>query len=980
MDGGAVQKERARQMAGALVSESAQACGIANELPMDAASVDEARLLSSNFAQGLDRMLRVVSGCVRDLHGLGGDGGDAAAEIEPLFQLAAEYSERHLDLAEQALQRSRQVNSDGCTIAHDRFVASSSAGLRSVAKPQLLFYDWPIDNSPSPFVPKFHATRRSKTLDESFSTQGQELGRHCEKSARDGSPKVIDDAFRHLQGLYVYNNNNEPAQNRQEHAEGVQSSAHPYLEENMQAIKCQLEFARKVPVQAQMYEDWESTECEWIDTPHALERLAQELEEASKALRLTEIAVDLEAHSERSYQGFTCLMQLSTRQKDYVIDTIALREHMRLLTPVFLDQRVVKVFHGARSSDIGWLQRDFGMYVVNLFDTGEASMVLDLPKKSLAYLLLKFCGLDTFATKKGFQRSDWRQRPLPDLMLDYARSDTHYLLYIYDQLRMLLAQEPPECFEAVLCRSLEVCLQMYHKPAFDPNGWRRLDLLRGASTWDAPQQRVMHALWEWRDKIARQEDENPHFVLPVRSMLRIVFRKTNVAHEKKNLVRLLEDGVVPEARPLIKRYMDSLCELVHDAANASGKYEEQFFVSGTDEEPHDAQRPKVPGKSAVHTVFESDGEGDRARDGEEDGGNDSEERDGSNSEGDRKDVIQSPMSGDTKNAAVCVLTANLAWHEDLPREEKHSTESLPCQKSRPFLDLLDSHIASVVVPETVSSQLRVQADTEIQRATERLFCGFATKVDAGIHDAADENTSPHLETNSPPPGPVDPSGTSGQNDIDSPSTGLDAVVITCADDIVDDGSEIREDSGAEAKEDQHATQSTGKRDREAAEQILPLSILARYGTAPQELTSKGKKRARSRKALVSGKSTEGDARSLSEAPSERAAGANTATVDADASKDQDFSNILREPSSDTMLRQHVPLRPLFDEPFNLDAPSAKSSLPPSGRFTQVPSRTRGRAPTAKTGFDPFARVKQRVAPVRQGKVRPASGIRSLSYR
>ena len=40
--------------------------------------------------------------------------------------------------------------------------------------------------------------------------------------------------------------------------------------------------------------------------------------------------------------------------------------------------QVVKVLHGA-DSDIVWLQRDFGIYVTNLFDTGQAARVLGIP-------------------------------------------------------------------------------------------------------------------------------------------------------------------------------------------------------------------------------------------------------------------------------------------------------------------------------------------------------------------------------------------------------------------------------------------------------------------------------------------------------------------------------------------------------------------------------------------------------------------------
>lgn len=52
----------------------------------------------------------------------------------------------------------------------------------------------------------------------------------------------------------------------------------------------------------------------------------------------------------------------------------------------------MKVLHGA-DSDIVWLQRDFGIYVVNMFDTGQAARVLAFPSAGLAYLLSHLCGV-----------------------------------------------------------------------------------------------------------------------------------------------------------------------------------------------------------------------------------------------------------------------------------------------------------------------------------------------------------------------------------------------------------------------------------------------------------------------------------------------------------------------------------------------------------------------------------------------------------
>lgn len=55
----------------------------------------------------------------------------------------------------------------------------------------------------------------------------------------------------------------------------------------------------------------------------------------------------------------------------------------------FADASIIKVLHGA-NSDVMWLQKDFGLFLVNMMDTGQAAMILDLPR-GLAGLLQHFC-------------------------------------------------------------------------------------------------------------------------------------------------------------------------------------------------------------------------------------------------------------------------------------------------------------------------------------------------------------------------------------------------------------------------------------------------------------------------------------------------------------------------------------------------------------------------------------------------------------
>ncbi|ODV92897.1 hypothetical protein CANCADRAFT_11487, partial [Tortispora caseinolytica NRRL Y-17796] len=260
---------------------------------------------------------------------------------------------------------------------------------------------------------------------------------------------------------------------------------------------------------------WGSNPAIWIDTPEQLNDLVDELS------TLKEIAVDLEHHSVRSFYGFVCLMQISSREKDWLIDTISLYDHMEVFNNVFANPQILKVFHGAQS-DIHWLQQHFGLYVVSLFDTQIAAKALNLEKMGLAYLLEKYC---SFVTAKKYQLADWRQRPLSPSMMAYAQSDTHFLLYIYDNLRNALIDSPSDLLNDVIrsCRSRSAT--QYEKP-FDraelgegTSGWKNLvakNRLSGQKTIAA-----VKALCMWRDRIARVHDESYHHVLPNHVIIRL---------------------------------------------------------------------------------------------------------------------------------------------------------------------------------------------------------------------------------------------------------------------------------------------------------------------------------------------------------------------------------------------------------------------------------------------------------------------------
>lgn len=108
--------------------------------------------------------------------------------------------------------------------------------------------------------------------------------------------------------------------------------------------------------------------------------------------------------------------------------------------------------------DILWLQKDFGIYVVNMFDTGQASKQLNFAHYSLAFLMKHYCKVEV---NKKYQLADWRIRPLDSEMVKYAREDTHYLPYIYDCMRnALLDAGNNKPLRTVYEKSNQICLKV----------------------------------------------------------------------------------------------------------------------------------------------------------------------------------------------------------------------------------------------------------------------------------------------------------------------------------------------------------------------------------------------------------------------------------------------------------------------------------------------------------------------------------------
>ena len=110
-------------------------------------------------------------------------------------------------------------------------------------------------------------------------------------------------------------------------------------------------------------------------------------------------------------------------------------------------------------------------------------------------------------------------RPLSEELKNYAREDTHYLLYIYARLRNALldaASGHPSLLESVYKSSTEICRRRYYKNILTEDSHLELSR-RSKKVFTGRQLRVLKEVYRWRDELARQEDESTGYVFKSRS-------------------------------------------------------------------------------------------------------------------------------------------------------------------------------------------------------------------------------------------------------------------------------------------------------------------------------------------------------------------------------------------------------------------------------------------------------------------------------
>jgi len=251
-------------------------------------------------------------------------------------------------------------------------------------------------------------------------------------------------------------------------------------------------------------------------TPHRYVRSGAEL--ASLMRRVSReplVAVDTEAASFHRFVDRIYLIQVSIRRETAIIDPLTV-EDMSALGAVLRDPAIEVVFHDG-DYDLRILDRDYGFHAQHLFDTRIAAHLLGEPAVGLAALVEKHVGV---TLDKKYQRADWSRRPLPLEMLEYAATDTRYLLELREKLRGLLDARGRLAWAEEEFQRLEGV--RWTPPESNGNSYLRM---KGARKLGRRALAVLRELVPWRDRVAAELDRATFRVISNEALLALSERQ-----------------------------------------------------------------------------------------------------------------------------------------------------------------------------------------------------------------------------------------------------------------------------------------------------------------------------------------------------------------------------------------------------------------------------------------------------------------------
>ena len=229
------------------------------------------------------------------------------------------------------------------------------------------------------------------------------------------------------------------------------------------------------------------------------------------------IAIDTESNSRHRYPERVCLVQVATKSKVYLIDTLAV-DDMKPIGEVLASEAVAKVIQGA-DYDIRCLDREWGFRVRNLFDTSIAARFVGMKQTGLSSLIEALLGVHVPKAAR-IQKGDWSHRPLSQKALNYAAADVWYLLSLQKALEIKLRTLARSSWVSEECALLEEI--RYVAP--DPE--TAFLSMKGSRRLNGQEKAVLKRLFMLREAEARRRNRPPYYVMPHETLVHLASNPT----------------------------------------------------------------------------------------------------------------------------------------------------------------------------------------------------------------------------------------------------------------------------------------------------------------------------------------------------------------------------------------------------------------------------------------------------------------------
>merc|ERR1711962_540502 len=151
---------------------------------------------------------------------------------------------------------------------------------------------------------------------------------------------------------------------------------HPYKDKLETFKPKEWQLKKQMPQSSSPLED---DTCTFVDTVTLLHEMMAELR------KVKEVAIAVQFEKITHFLPNCCLLEISTRSHDYIIDALTLKEELKIVNEITSDENILKVFYGTgnnytttpkdkfrKQGDLEIMADSVGLWVVNLFDIFSA--------------------------------------------------------------------------------------------------------------------------------------------------------------------------------------------------------------------------------------------------------------------------------------------------------------------------------------------------------------------------------------------------------------------------------------------------------------------------------------------------------------------------------------------------------------------------------------------------------------------------------